>query len=298
MKGLLLSGGLGTRLHPVTLAISKQLLPIYDKPMIYYPLSVLMLAGIRDIALITTPHDQALFQKLLGDGSQWGMQIQYIVQLTPEGIAQSLLLAQHFIQDDHVCLILGDNLFYGHGLPDVLQHARSKVEQDGGGHLFAYHVADPQRYGVVDMDASGRVCSIVEKPRHPKSHYAVTGLYFYDRNVCQWAKQVKPSARGELEITDLNAIYLKNQQLQVSLLGRGYTWLDAGTHDAMLDAVSFVATTEKRQGLKIGCPEEIAFRNQWIDADQLAYLARPMLTSGYGRYLMALLEDDLVHEVC
>lgn len=298
MKGLVLAGGMGTRLHPVTMAVSKQLLPIYDKPLVYYPLSVLMLAGIRDIALITTPSDQKMFQKLLGDGSQWGIQIQYLVQVKPEGIAQSFLLAEHFIQGENVCLVLGDNLFYGHGLPDVLRKAMFNIEQAGGGHLFAYRVADPQRYGVIDIDESGTIRSIVEKPRHPASHYAVTGLYFYDRHVCQWAKQIKPSARGELEISDLNALYLERGQLKTSLLGRGYAWFDAGTHDAMLDAVSFVATTEKRQGLKIGCLEEIAFRNQWIDADQLMGLAQSMSKSAYGQYLMVLLQDHVVYENC
>jgi glucose-1-phosphate thymidylyltransferase len=285
-KGIILAGGAGTRLHPATLAVSKQLLPVYDKPMIYYPLTTLMLAGVRDVLVISTPQDTPRFQELLGDGSRWGMNLAYCVQPSPDGLAQAFILGREFIGGDHSVLVLGDNIFYGHDLVKLLQNAAAK---ESGASVFAYHVADPERYGVVAFDAQQRALSIEEKPRVPKSNYAVTGLYFYDRQVCDIAASIRPSPRGELEITDVNAAYLGKGQLSVEIMGRGYAWLDTGTHDSLLDAGQFIATLEKRQGFKIACPEEIAFHAGWIDAGQLARLAAPLAKNGYGRYLQGLL---------
>jgi glucose-1-phosphate thymidylyltransferase len=285
-KGLILAGGSGTRLHPATLALSKQLLPVYDKPMVYYPLSTLMLAGIREVLIISTPQDTPRFEALLGDGSRWGMSLSYCVQPSPDGLAQAFILGEHFIDGHPSALVLGDNIFYGHDLPRLLQRADARRE---GATVFAYHVTDPERYGVVAFDAEQRAVSIEEKPRQPKSNYAVTGLYFYDEQVCEIARSIRPSARGELEITELNARYLGMQQLAVEMMGRGYAWLDTGTHDSLLEAGQFIATLEKRQGLKVSCPEEIALRNGWISADQLEALAQPMLKNGYGQYLLAVL---------
>ena len=287
-KGLILAGGSGSRLHPATLAMSKQLLPVYDKPMVYYPLSTLMLAGIRDVLLISTPQDTPRFEALLGDGSRWGMRIDYCVQPSPDGLAQAFILGRDFIAGQPSALVLGDNLFYGHDFHRLLANATTRSH---GASVFAYHVHDPERYGVVAFDGQRRAISIEEKPQAPKSNYAVTGLYFYDAQVCDIAAAIKPSARGELEITDVNAAYLRQGELNVEIMGRGYAWLDTGTHDSLLEASQFIATLERRQGLKVACPEEIAWRNGWIDAAQLEALAQPMLKNGYGQYLQKLLRD-------
>ena len=285
-KGILLAGGSGTRLYPATTVVSKQLLPIYDKPMVYYPLSTLMLSGIREVLLISTPQDTPRFAQLLGDGSAWGMDIQYAVQPSPDGLAQAFVIGRDFVGNHPSTLVLGDNIFYGHDLVHQLQSAHDSTN---GATVFAYHVQDPERYGVVAFDAQRRALSIEEKPALPQSNYAVTGLYFYDTQVCDLARDLKPSARGELEITDLNRIYLERQQLQVEIMGRGYAWLDTGTHDSMHDASAFIATLQKRQGLMVACPEEIAFNQGWIDAAQVEKIAAPLIKSGYGRYLMNLL---------
>ena len=289
-KGIVLAGGSGTRLHPATLAMSKQLLPVYDKPMVYYPLCTLMLAGIRDILLISTPQDTPRFTSLLGDGSQWGVSIRYCVQPSPDGLAQAFILGKQFIAGDASALVLGDNLFYGHDLQGLLGAASSR---DIGASVFAYHVTDPERYGVVAFDAQRRATSIEEKPAAPKSNYAVTGLYFYDQQVCEIAAGIRPSARRELEITDVNAQYLRQGQLSVEIMGRGFAWLDTGTHDSLLEAAQFIATLERRQGLKVACPEEIAFRSGWIDAAALQALAQPMAKNGYGQYLLRLLDSQV-----
>lgn len=288
-KGIILAGGSGTRLYPLTMGVSKQLMPIFDKPMIYYPLTTLMFTGIRDIAIITTPEDQESFKRVLGDGSQWGINLTYITQPSPDGLAQAFILAEDFLQDSPCTLVLGDNIYYGHGFLKLLHHAAA---QDVGATVFGYHVDNPKAYGVADFDDNGKVISIEEKPEHPKSNYAITGLYFYDNQVVELAKQVKPSDRGELEITDLNKLYLEKNQLNVEVMGRGYTWLDTGTHGNLLSAAQFVQTIEERQGLKISCPEEVAYRNGFIDGDQLKKLADEQYKSGYGQYLYKILRDD------
>jgi glucose-1-phosphate thymidylyltransferase len=289
-KGIILAGGSGTRLHPATLAISKQLLPVYDKPMVYYPLSTLMLAGIRDILLISTPQDTPRFQHLLGDGSQWGINLSYCVQPSPDGLAQAFILGREHVGNNPSALVLGDNIFYGHNFQQLLSNA---AQADEGASVFAYHVMDPERYGVVEFDNDYKALSIEEKPKQPKSNYAVTGLYFYDKQVCDIAADIKPSARGELEITDVNARYLAQGQLSVEIMGRGYAWLDTGTHDSLLEASQFIATLEKRQGLKVACLEEIAYRSGWITAAQVEKLAQPMLKNGYGQYLLKVLSDKI-----
>jgi glucose-1-phosphate thymidylyltransferase len=287
-KGIVLAGGSGTRLHPATLAISKQLLPVYDKPMVYYPLSTLMLAGMRDVLLISTPQDTPRFQALLGDGSRWGMNLSYCVQPSPDGLAQAFILGKNFVGGAPSALVLGDNIFHGHDFAPLLTRANNKTD---GATVFAYHVQDPERYGVVEFDAHKRALSIEEKPKAPKSNYAVTGLYFYDEQVCDIAASIQPSARGELEITTVNAQYLQQGELTVEIMGRGYAWLDTGTHDSLMEAGQFIATLEKRQGLKVACPEEIAYRAGWINATQLEALAAPMLKNSYGQYLMQVLRE-------
>jgi len=290
-KGIILAGGSGTRLYPITQAVSKQLLPVYDKPMIYYPLATLMLAGIRDVLMINTPHEQALFQRLLGDGSQWGINIRYAVQPSPDGLAQAYIIGRDFVGRDPSCLVLGDNIFYGVGLTDRMRRAATR---ERGATVFGYWVRDPERYGVAEFDHDGKVVGLEEKPVDPKSHYAVTGLYFYDNRACDFAADLTPSPRGELEITDLNRCYLEDESLHLERLGRGYAWLDTGTHESLMEAGEYVQTIENRQGLKICCPEEIAFINGWIDAEQLLRLAAPLSKTGYGQYLQNLTKQGYV----
>ena len=289
-KGIILAGGSGTRLHPATLAISKQLLPVYDKPMIYYPLSTLMLGGIRDILIISTPQDTPRFQQLLGDGARWGLNLSYAVQESPDGLAQAFIIGEDFLGNSPSALVLGDNLFYGHDFATLLERANARTDCAS---VFAYHVQDPERYGVVEFDAAGKAMSLEEKPAVPRSNYAVTGLYFYDENVAQMARTLKPSPRGELEITDLNRMYMDIGKLNVEIMGRGYAWLDTGTHESLLDAGQFIATIEQRQGLKVACPEEIAYRKGWIDAGQLEALAAPLRKNGYGQYLARVLNEKV-----
>ena len=291
-KGIILAGGSGTRLHPLTHSLSKQLIPVYDKPMIYYPLSVLMLSGIQDILIITTPHDQQSFINLLGSGNQWGLNITYEAQPSPDGLAQAFIIGEKFIGDDNVCLVLGDNIFYGHGMDKLLENA---MQKEKGASVFGYYVKDPECYGVIDFDKNGNAIDLEEKPENPKSNYVVTGLYFYDNDVIEIAKNIKPSHRGELEITDVNKVYLERGDLNVEVMGRGYTWLDTGTHASLLQASNFIQVMEERQGLKIACPEEIAFMKGFIDAAQVEKLANHLLKSGYGQYLMSLLKQDRIN---
>jgi glucose-1-phosphate thymidylyltransferase len=289
-KGIILAGGSGTRLHPITRAISKQLLPVYDKPMIYYPLATLMLAGIREVLIINTPHEQEMFQRLLGDGSQWGLDIRYAVQPSPDGLAQAFTIGRDFVDGKPSCLVLGDNIFYGHGFTERLKRAAAR---EHGATVFGYWVRDPERYGVAEFDATGKVVGLEEKPTAPKSHYAVTGLYFYDARVCDYAAALKPSPRGELEITDLNRCYLDDNSLHLEQLGRGFAWLDTGTHESLMEAGNYIETIENRQGLKVCCPEEIAYLNGWINAEQLLALAAPLVKTGYGQYLQQLTRQGL-----